>query len=59
MREIHDEQERALALAVQVAELLSEMDRVTAGAVVITPGRIICPGVMVCRTPGGFVARVT
>lgn len=57
MREIHDEQERALALAVQVAELLDEMDSVTAGAVVVTPGRIICPGVEIRRTSSGFTAR--
>jgi hypothetical protein len=57
MREIRDMEERALALAVQVAELLDAMDQLAPSGTRIVAGRIVGPGVEVRRTANGFTAR--
>lgn len=57
MSEIRDIEDRALAIAVQVAELLNEMRDLAPTAVGIGPGRISGPGVEIRLTAIGFTVR--
>lgn len=55
--EVRDEQERALVLARQIADLLNEMDRIDPGRTAIGAGRITGPELEIRRIGGVFTVR--